>query len=355
MWPSWCNTLPPSAGQRLAEGGQRLAGRYASGTAEKPLVSYITVVRNNARLLPRALESVRQQTYKVVEHIVLDGASTDGTVDILRQHGDSLAYYASESDNGLYHALNKAIPLARGAIICVLNSDDWLEPDAAQIAVEALAGKGCALLASRVQFDSIVWDPIPVHPGCYFSCVHICHNGVYATKGAYECSGPYDASYAITADFKWVMTCVDKNIEFAYSSQKTMNFLSGGASSNLKQNALDTMRVVQERFPFLQKEEIQGLYCCFYRNIGSFAPFLNLVAPTDPRAFVNTLLQKYRTHADFITALAWALWEKHIPAAFPKPAPPPAGLRESIKTLLRGTALFEPCKRIYRALQGSAR
>jgi len=348
MWPCWSDTLAPGDGARLAEGGQRTALRRRTGTPEEPLVSYVTVVRNNARLLPRALESVRRQTYPYVEHIVLDGASTDGTPDVLREHEDSLAYYASEPDNGLYHALNKAIPLARGSIICVLNSDDQLLPEAAQIAVSCLRGKTCALFASSVRFDAIVWRPVPVHPGSYFRCMHICHNGVYATKEAYERSGPYDASYKITADFKWVMTCVDRHIEFVYSDEQTMHFLSGGASSDLKQNALDTMRVVKERFPFLRNDEIQGLYYSFYRNIGSFAPFLDFGPPLNPRAFVKELLLRYGDHADFVTALSWALWEQCAAPSFFWTAPstlPPAGLRAGVKALLRKAAPFRPSKK----------
>lgn len=355
MWPLWCDTLPPATGPRFAEGGQRLSRRYKTGTVDAPLVSYVTIVKNNARLLPHAIDSVRQQTYQNVEHIVLDGASTDGTVDILRQSGGAVAYYVSEPDFGLYHALNKAIPLARGSIICVLNSDDYLEPDAAKIAVDNLSGKTCALFASGVQFDSVLWNPIPVHPGSYFSCMHICHNGIYATKEAYERSGPYDVSYKITADFKWVMTCVDKSIEFVYSNSKTMNFLSGGASSDLRQNALDTMRVIQERFPFLRKEDIQGLYYCFYRNIGSFAPFLDFAPPDNPHIFLERLLRIYGNQSDFITALCWALWEKNAGGASfpvaPPSAPLPTGLREGIKTILRGTPLYRPCKRVFRALR----
>ena len=357
MWPSWSDTLPSSGGQRLEEGGQRLVGQYKIGTADEPLVSYITVVKNNAALLPRALESVRMQTYQMVEHIVLDGASTDDSVDVLRRNDSTLAYYASEPDNGIYHALNKAIPLARGSVICVLNSDDWLEPEAAQIAVNCLTGKTCALLATSVQFGSVLlWSPIPVHPGTYFSCMHICHNGVYATNEAYERSGPYDASYKVTADFKWVMTCVDKNIEFVYSDIKTMNFSCGGISGNVRQNALDTMRVIQERFPFLRVNEIQGLYYSFYRNIGSFAPFLDFGPPEDLRTFIKKLLLQYADRTEFITALSWALWEKYVDMAQLQDVRPSArlssGLREGIKTMLRGTALFEPCKRLYRVLTG---
>jgi glycosyltransferase involved in cell wall biosynthesis len=136
-WPVWRDRLPAAAGPR-AEGGLRLQrGSTRPHSATEPLVSYVTVVKNGAGTLERTLLSVRQQTWSAIEHIVLDGSSTDGTVGIIERHAASLEYYASESDAGLYDALNKAVELAAGELICVLNADDWLTPDAAAVAVAA--------------------------------------------------------------------------------------------------------------------------------------------------------------------------------------------------------------------------
>jgi glycosyltransferase involved in cell wall biosynthesis len=89
-----------------------------------PVVSVITVVRNGAATVADALYSVACQTYAHVEHIVIDGASTDGTQAVVRQHGARVATFVSESDEGLYYAMNKGIGLAKGEIIGFLNSDD---------------------------------------------------------------------------------------------------------------------------------------------------------------------------------------------------------------------------------------
>lgn len=143
-WPVWVDRLqhPPEDGRVFVEGGSRTRGIIKSGTRDEPLVTYITVVRNNAATLARTIESVQSQTYFNVEHIVLDGASTDGTLDVIRKYGERIDYFASEPDGGLYEAVNKAVPLARGQLICILNSDDWLEPQAAEIAVERMHSAG---------------------------------------------------------------------------------------------------------------------------------------------------------------------------------------------------------------------
>lgn len=89
-----------------------------------PSVSIITVVRNGATTIARALDSVRSQRNVHVEHIVIDGASTDGTVDIIRKYASSRLHWVSEPDSGIYHAMNKGLALARGEWVYFLGSDD---------------------------------------------------------------------------------------------------------------------------------------------------------------------------------------------------------------------------------------
>jgi len=88
-------------------------------------VSIITVVWNNAKTIKDAIDSVLSQTYEDIEYIVVDGASTDGTVEIVQSYGEKIDKFVSEKDNGLYDAMNKGIALATGDIVGILNSDDF--------------------------------------------------------------------------------------------------------------------------------------------------------------------------------------------------------------------------------------
>ena len=87
-------------------------------------VSIITVVRNNQSTIKDAIDSVIRQTYKNIEYIVIDGASTDGTIDVIEKYQDKISVFLSEPDKGLYDALNKGIRLASGDVIAILHSDD---------------------------------------------------------------------------------------------------------------------------------------------------------------------------------------------------------------------------------------
>ena len=96
----------------------------ANPAGSPPLVSVITVCRNAATTLEACLLSVAAQGWPHVEHIVIDGASTDGTGDILASHRDRLAVVVSEPDRGLYDAMNKGVARARGDFVIFLNADD---------------------------------------------------------------------------------------------------------------------------------------------------------------------------------------------------------------------------------------
>lgn len=95
-----------------------------------PLLTIITINRNDAEGLERTFKSIwKEQTFKDFEHIVIDGASTDESVSIIKEYESNLSYWISESDSGIYNAMNKGIVKAKGKYLLFLNSGDWLEKD----------------------------------------------------------------------------------------------------------------------------------------------------------------------------------------------------------------------------------
>ena len=366
VWPAWRDRLSDSGGS-FSEGGLRTKGQYKLGTHDQPLVSYVTVVRNNTSTLARTIESVQAQTYPNVEHIVLDGASTDGTLDLIRRYADRIDYFVSEPDKGLYDAINKAIPLARGQIICVLNSDDWLEPEAAEIAVHRLgpADNATLLLTAANVFGPEPlqeWYPAVVHPGCYFMCANVCHNGIYATRTAYECAGPYDTSYRIVADFKWIMACMEADLTFIYTRETTVNYSLGGTSGDVRQHSIECMRVVAERFPTLTPTDINGLYHCYFL----FADAAGLPgAPSSRTEFLRDAFVRHAGEHDVRQALSWASMERlehprdcqQVAYAPPAQAvatpgmsasPSPSAVKELVKSALQSSpGAYRVAQRLY--------
>lgn len=120
-------------------------------------VSIITVSFHSEASIGRTIESVLAQTYSCLEYLIIDGASRDGTVEVAESYRSRLeekgiAYrIVSEQDGGIYDAMNKGIRMAGGDIIGILNSDDWYEPDAVEIAVETFHREDCDLMFADIR------------------------------------------------------------------------------------------------------------------------------------------------------------------------------------------------------------
>lgn len=253
IWPNWRRTR---------------AGR--SGPLR---VSYVTVVKNAASTIERTLQSVREQRWPDVEHVVLDGASTDGTWEIVQRHAPSLAYAESAPDSGLYEALNKVIEFTTGDLICVLNADDWLAPGAAAAAVHACGDVGrdapvivcTAAWVEDPQRGRHLWLPEGLGAASLLTCANICHNGVYATRAAYATSGPYCTDLRIAADFAWLVDCVRGGVTVRYSDEPTVHYGLGGMSGDTRRHTQECARVLQRVVPALSEAEAWGLLHCFHQ------------------------------------------------------------------------------------------
>lgn len=105
---------------------------------KNPKVSIITSVYNGAEFLEETIQSVLNQTYKNIEYIIIDGGSTDGSVEIIKSYADRLAYWVSEKDRGMYDGIAKGFEHATGEICAYINSDDFYQPTAIQTVVDIM-------------------------------------------------------------------------------------------------------------------------------------------------------------------------------------------------------------------------
>jgi hypothetical protein len=253
-------------------------------------VSYITVVRNAVATLPRTLASVRAQRGAAVEHIVVDACSTDGTRALIEAHAGQIDYYVSEPDGGLYEALNKAASLVRGSLVCVLNADDWLTPDAAALALAALrrhdaqplAPAARLILSAAWQHNGArrrLWLPGGLDAGSWLRCPNLCHNGVYATPAALRAAGPYDTRLRVVADTRWLLGMHDAGVAVHTISAPTVHYVTGGLSGDVSRHVQECARLLMLGFPALTEAEAWTLLHAFYPWAGNLAPFADRCPP----------------------------------------------------------------------------
>ncbi len=176
-----------------------------------PLVSIVTVALNASRTLERTIASVQGQSFKSVEHVLVDGGSTDGMLDIIRRMARPQDYWISEKDRGISDAFNKGVALTHGRYILILNADDWLSPDQIAHSVGALEKSG----ADFAFGDLIFYEgdrPLFRYGGDprYENVIRrrwpsVGHPTLLATRSSYERIGLFDPIYRNAMDYDWLL------------------------------------------------------------------------------------------------------------------------------------------------------
>lgn len=231
----------------------------------KPLVTVITVSFNSAATIKRTIEAVLNQTYENIEYLIIDGASRDDTVDIAKSYEgrfQSKGYtykIFSEPDDGLYDAMNKGIAMAAGEIIGIVNSDDWYEKDAVEVAVRYYLKRSYDILMcsmNRWKGDSKSSVKTPKIRG-YKTSADFCHPGMFVTKKTYEEIGCYDTSF-FYADFDFWLRQFKEHRAFVISKKVVTNFALGGVSN---QKAIKKMLMrIKDRYHIYRKNGFARIY-----------------------------------------------------------------------------------------------
>jgi glycosyltransferase involved in cell wall biosynthesis len=237
------------ASPRVLRDPRHLAREGGAG----PLVTVVTAVRNNADTLERCLRSVQAQDYGPVEHVVVDGGSTDGTQEIIHRHAESIAALISERDAGISDAFNRGIGLARGEIIGLLNADDWYEPDAVGRAVQALAehseaGIACGRLRYwRGKRPDVEFPSQPERLGVDMT---VNHPTLFVRRQVYQRIGLYRTDLRLAMDFELVLRASRLGVGFVSLDRVLANMAWEGASDRHWRRTLwEVARVVHDLHP----------------------------------------------------------------------------------------------------------
>ena len=223
-------------------------------------ISVITVAYNSAATLARTLRSVAEQSHADVEHILIDGGSTDGTADLLRDGSHRLCHVVSEPDRGIYDAMNKGLRLASGEVVAFLNADDhYAHADALahvaaafeQAPLDAVLGdvaffqpQAPQRLVRRYRSDrfnprAIGWGWMPAHPSLFV------RRQVFAQAGAFK------TDYRIAGDYEWVARAFGAGaLRYRHLPEVLVHMQTGGISTRGWRNTVllnqEVMRACRE-------------------------------------------------------------------------------------------------------------
>lgn len=243
-------------------GGKRLAGHRVESTPDRPLVSVITVVYNGAEHIEQTIRSVAAQTYEPTEHIVIDGGSSDGTLEILERYSDSLGYWVSEPDKGIYDAMNKGIGLVTDPESYVLfaNSDDHLySPEALERVISQSSGEDLiygkmvltdgeisGVAGRRVALDDLARQTL-------------CHPATFVRRRVFDTVGKFDTGYRIAADYDHAVRCFAAPVTTRFVDVIVSTMRMGGVSEDrFLLSCRERKDVIRKRFPLVPR--LKGIW-----------------------------------------------------------------------------------------------
>lgn len=214
----------------------------------RPKISVVTVSYNAATTIEKTIQSVIYQSYPNIEYIIIDGGSTDGTIDVIKKYEDRIAYWVSEPDKGIYDAMNKGISRVTGSFVGIINADDWY----AQNAIEIMANH----IISYPEIDFFYGDMIVYYSEKKQSLRHsdhiemkkgICvtHPTSFVRKSVYD-EKQFSLNYKMAGDYDFMLWCFMNGKKFMDTHQVISYFTPGGLSSVPSIKYMDSFYIWKE-------------------------------------------------------------------------------------------------------------
>ena len=223
-------------------------------------ISIVTVCFNSVKTIEQTIKSVINQSYKYIEYIIIDGGSTDGTLDIIRKYESYISYWVSEPDKGIYDAMNKGINVASGELIAFINSDDWYDENAITHFAEAYTNQSADVLYgdivyideygkeryesnAKLNFDKMLYTNI------------LCHQAICVRTELMK-NNLFDLRYKLLADYDFLLSLLVAGYSFYYIGNYLIAYFRWGGVSTVRilETVNETYEISSKRF--LSKEDL---------------------------------------------------------------------------------------------------
>lgn len=220
-------------------------------TDKRPLVSIITVAFNAEATIGDTIQSVLSQDYPHIEFVIVDGASTDATIDIVKKHQDKIAKFVSEPDKGIYDGMNKGVALSSGNIVGILNSDDFYASDTVISEMVACFEEEIDAVYADLDYVDPVdaskiirrWKSGPYKAGAFKKGWMPPHPTFFVKKSVYERFGDFTLKLKSAADYEFMLRVIEKHgIQLNYLPKTIVKMRTGGVSNASYKNRFRSNR-----------------------------------------------------------------------------------------------------------------
>ncbi|MDJ0696541.1 glycosyltransferase family 2 protein [Mastigocoleus sp. MO_188.B34] len=229
------------------EGGIEVSAKlYKQSTKDKPLVSIFTVVFNSATTLEQTILSVLGQTYQNIQYIIIDGGSTDGTLEIIKKYEEQIDYWVSEPDSGIYDAMNKGISLCEGVLIGIINAGDNYMKDAIENICNIYKdNKDEIILVGNCQEYFSDYSGWVILSGNLTKLPYkmVPHPSVFVPLSIYETYGGFDTKFQIASDYDFILRCYLQKVQFFHINKVLATASARGFSSNYYLTEIEYLKV----------------------------------------------------------------------------------------------------------------
>lgn len=239
---------------------------------QQPKITVITATYNCASTLERTLKSVLEQNYSNLEYIIIDGVSTDGTLDIVEKYKSQLSCVVSEPDKGIYDAMNKGLDRASGDFIYFIGGDDVMKSGVLNEIAPKLSDK------NTLYYGNVIMQPIELrYLGKFnkykFLRKNISHQAIFFPRSVFESGRRYSMDYRLLSDYVFNLDLWSEGVKFQYIDVDIADFqLAGASGAGDKKFLADWPTLIRNRFSFMD-------YCYFMIAVRMVDNIKNTIRP----------------------------------------------------------------------------
>ena len=275
-------------------------------------ISIITVSFNAVKTIEQTIKSVITQSYENIEYLIRDGQSTDGTGEIIQKYENTIDYFVSEPDEGIYDAMNKGLRKATGDVIGIINSDDWYEPDVISKIARVFKTTDAELVYGKI---GIVNDKGDISISANEPLNQLWHSmvtphpSVFVRREIYDKYGVFNTKFRIAADYELMLRFYIAGVKFRYMDMVTVNFRTGGVSSTRAVECAEETKTISlsylERFPGNKEIVEEWIKKKYYGS--KFMAMCN----EKPLLLVNYLNVRFKRFRNEIIIFGTGIWGEH--------------------------------------------